>query len=124
MLSEKARLALIDIQYNIAAARAFIGDMSFEAFKSNLMAFYAVVRALEIISEASRRLPEDLKDRHPGIPWRAMRDAGNFYRHEYDGVAASYIWKTTRERFGPLAVVVASELAADDDNKTSQTEGF
>jgi uncharacterized protein with HEPN domain len=42
---------------------------------------YAVIRSLEIISEASRRLSDELKARHPGIPWREMAAAGNFYRH-------------------------------------------
>jgi uncharacterized protein with HEPN domain len=51
----------------------------------------AVVRGLEIISEASRRLPDDLKAGHPGIDWVAIAAAGNVYRHEYEGVDVDLI---------------------------------
>ena len=50
--------------------------------------FYAVTRRLEIISEASRRLPEDLKARHSSILWKEMAGAGNVYRHGYESVEA------------------------------------
>jgi uncharacterized protein with HEPN domain len=55
---------------------------------------YAVTRCLEIISEASRRLPDELKARHPAIAWREMAAAGNIYRHEYEDVAARRVWLT------------------------------
>jgi uncharacterized protein with HEPN domain len=47
---------------------------------------YAVIRALEIISEATRRLPDEMKARHASIDWTAVAAAGNVYRHEYEGV--------------------------------------
>nr|WP_294507592.1 HepT-like ribonuclease domain-containing protein [uncultured Rhodopila sp.] len=47
-----------------------------------------MTRCLEIISEASRRLPEEMKSRHPSIPWRNVGAAGNIFRHEYEKVAA------------------------------------
>jgi len=46
-------------------------------------------RCLEIISEASRRLPSSLKERHPSIDWKRMAGAGNVYRHDYEDVAAN-----------------------------------
>jgi uncharacterized protein with HEPN domain len=48
-----------------------------------------VTRCLEIISEASRRLPDGLKARHPAIAWKEMAGAGNIYRHDYEDVAVS-----------------------------------
>ena len=45
------------------------------AFEKDLKTYYATTRALEIISEASRRLPDELKHRYPDMPWREMRDA-------------------------------------------------
>jgi uncharacterized protein with HEPN domain len=52
--------------------------------RDDLQALYAIIRSLEIISEASRRLSDELKARHAGIPWREMAAAGNFYRHNYE----------------------------------------
>lgn len=78
------------------------------------MAFYAVTRCLEIISEASRRLPPELKRRHPQIEWRGMRDAGNIYRHDYDGVQEHITLRTVRESLPPLLVVIEAEIAANN----------
>jgi predicted nucleotidyltransferase len=61
-----------------------------------------VTRRLEVISEASRRLPEELKARHPSIPWRAMGAAGNIYRHEYEDVAVRGVWDTLGHHLPPL----------------------
>jgi uncharacterized protein with HEPN domain len=38
-----------------------------------------------------------MQDRHPDIPWRAVRDVGNLYRHSYDNVAETYVWATVRD---------------------------
>jgi len=52
---------------------------TFQAFRAERKTVYAVVRALEIISEASRRLPDELLRRHPEIDWAAIAAAGNVY---------------------------------------------
>jgi uncharacterized protein with HEPN domain len=74
------------------------------------MRVYAVTRSLEIISEASRRLPEELKARHSHIAWREMAGAGSVYRHGYDNVAARRIWETVRLALPPLRRVIDEEL--------------
>lgn len=43
---------------------------------------------LQIISEASRFLPSSLTRKHPGVPWKNIKDTGNFLRHEYAHVSA------------------------------------
>jgi uncharacterized protein with HEPN domain len=70
----------------------------------------AATRALEIISEASRRLPEEIRARNRHIPWRAIRDAGNFYRHQYDNVLESFVWRTIHDSFPALLAFVEHEL--------------
>jgi uncharacterized protein with HEPN domain len=69
-----------------------------------------VARCREIISEASRRLPDTLKARHPSIAWRQMAGADNVYRHDYKDVAARFVWKTPRDDLPPLRTVIVSEL--------------
>jgi len=73
--------------------------------------------ALEIISEASRRLPDELRNRHPDLPWRDIRDAGNMYRHSYDNVVEAIIWKTVQEDLAPLLAVVVAEIEALDSDQ-------
>jgi uncharacterized protein with HEPN domain len=112
MLSRTAHNALIDIRFNIV----LIGDFvwGFETFERELKTVYATTRALEIISKASRRLPDELKARHRGVLWKQMQSAGNRFRHNEDGVEASLIWRTAHDSLPPLMAVVEAELAAAD----------
>lgn len=81
-----------------------------EEFKADLRTVYAVTRCLEIISEAARRLPDELKTRHPAISWRQMAGAGNVYRHDYEDVAAQFVWETVQRALPPLRAVVLEEI--------------
>lgn len=110
MPSRDAPRVLATISYNIVLARQFLGEQSPDAFADNAMAIYAVTRCLEIISEASRRLPEDMKQRHPDVPWSRIAGAGNVYRHDYEDVASSFVWKTVRSELDSLALAVETEL--------------
>jgi uncharacterized protein with HEPN domain len=108
---DAARRWLADIKHHIAMAEGFVAGMSYDEFKDDNLHLYAVTRCLEIISEASRRLPDDLKARHPSIEWREMAAAGNIYRHEYEDVAARRIWRTLTVNVPLLRVVIETELA-------------
>jgi uncharacterized protein with HEPN domain len=112
MHSESVKLALYDIRDNILFAREIIEGFTSQEFAESRLHVYAATRALEIISEASRRLPDDMRDRHSGLPWRSIRDVGNFYRHQYDNVAASYIWETVSTHLPPLLAAVLAEISA------------
>jgi uncharacterized protein with HEPN domain len=103
---------LNDIGHHIAMAQAFVEGMSYEAFRNDLRTTYAVTRCLEIISEASRRLPDELKARYPSIAWKNMAGAGNIYRHDYEDVAASFVWVVLEDHPPSLRMVVEQELAA------------
>lgn len=110
MPSKSPAGVLQDIQRQIELAQSFVAGMTFEQFGGDRRTVYAVIRCLEIISEASRRLPDDLKDRHPRIPWANMAGAGNVYRHDYEDIADDMIWRTVRDSLGPLLAVVQLEL--------------
>jgi uncharacterized protein with HEPN domain len=94
MPSKNPAQRLADIIDNIDAVQGFTAGLDFPAFRADRKAVYAVVRALEIVSEASRRLPDDLLRRHPEIDWAAVAAAGNVYRHEYEAVDEALIWHT------------------------------
>jgi uncharacterized protein with HEPN domain len=111
MLSSRARQALLDIRDNLLLAQEFTVGFSLEMFKADRRTFYAVTRCLEIVSEAARHLPENLRNRHPGLPWRAIMDVGNVYRHQYDNVAEEIVWRTVQHSLAPLLAVVESELS-------------
>ena len=103
---------LHDIFENIDAASEFVDGMTFDAFKTDRLRIYAVTRCLEIISEASRRLSDDIKSRNPNIPWPQVASAGNLYRHEYRVVAPAVVWTPLTEDLPALRAVVLQELAS------------
>jgi uncharacterized protein with HEPN domain len=110
MPSDPTDRALRDILHHSDLAANFVEGLDRETFKTDLRAFYAVTRCLEIISEASRRLPNELKARHPTISWKQMADAGNVYRHDYEDVVAQLVWDTVQQSLPPLKVVVEAEI--------------
>jgi uncharacterized protein with HEPN domain len=111
MPSDPLRNALSDIQRNIGLARTFVANMSFEAFRADERTVYAVTRCLEIISEASRKLPAELKARYPEIPWGQVAGAGNVYRHDYEDISVAVVWDTVQGHLDALATAVERELA-------------
>lgn len=63
-------------------------------------------RALDIISEAARHLPEDVTTKEPDIPWAAIRAAGNRLRHEYHRTSSWVVWSTIIDDLPPLEAAV------------------
>jgi uncharacterized protein with HEPN domain len=110
MPSKPADTALRDILHHIDLAAKFSAGFDRASFKRDIKTVYAVTRCLEIISEASRRLPDDLKARHPAIGWKQMAGAGNIYRHDYEDVAAEFVWETVKRALPPLRAVIETEL--------------
>jgi uncharacterized protein with HEPN domain len=110
---DQGRQALLDIRDNILLAQGFLGDLEESGLTEDRKTFYAVIRCLEIISEASRRIPSEVKQRHPGQPWANIASAGNIYRHRYDNVAEAFVWRTVSESLPSLLAVIESELSQD-----------
>lgn len=108
---ERDNDVLSDIGSHIDLALEFTEDLTLDAFRKDTKTYYAVLRCLEIISEASRRLPDELKVRHPQIPWKDIAGAGNIYRHDYDEVLHEVIWRTVHDSLPALRAVVVSENA-------------
>ncbi len=111
MPSKNPAQRLRDILDNIEAINGFTAGMTFGDFLSDRKTIYAVTRALEIISEASRRLPDELKARHSHIDWPAVAAAGNVYRHEYEAVEESLVWHTIQNDLNGLRDLAQIELA-------------
>jgi uncharacterized protein with HEPN domain len=88
-----------------------------ESFFNDRQLFYAVTRCLEIVSQASRRLPTNRRDRHPELPWRAIMDVGNVYRHEYDDVSEDAVWRTVQQR-----LVLLLDFGEDEITRLSATD--
>ena len=117
MPSKNPSQRLQDIRDNITAIREFLSGMDIDAFLSSRRTTYAVTRALEIISEASRRLPDEFKARYPAIDWSAIAAAGNVYRHEYETVDDLLLWHTAKQSLDVLETAVGEELRRLESEK-------
>ena len=82
-----------------------------------------VERCLQIISEASRSLPDDLKSRHSDIPWAPIAAIGNRLRHEYDDILPDILWTIVTEDLSPLAQVCEEGLAREERRETHSPAG-
>lgn len=107
-------MVLSDIEAAIDGILDAVRDVGMEEFRSSWVLRHAVQRGLEIISEASRHIPEDLATRHPTIPWRQIRDIGNVLRHAYHRVDDEVVWAVIENDLAPLrrAVVTMRETIA------------
>jgi uncharacterized protein with HEPN domain len=111
MPSDRTDRALRDILHHIDLAADFVEGFDRDTFKADLRSVFAVTRCLEIISEASRRLPDEIKARYPEIAWKQMAGAGNVYRHDYEDVVAQFIWDTVAHALPPLRTAIEKEIA-------------
>ncbi|HLA81219.1 MAG TPA: DUF86 domain-containing protein [Thermoleophilia bacterium] len=82
------------------------GGTTEEQFLADEKTQYAVVRALEVIGEAAKKVPAGFRSDHPELPWRevvAMRDK---LVHDYFGVNAEVVWKTATEDAPRIALAL------------------
>jgi uncharacterized protein with HEPN domain len=104
---------LTDIIEAIERIQGVLKDTSLEAFENDWQRQWLVERGVEIISEASRHLTDDLKARNPGIPWQKVAGIGNVLRHDYESIAAPVIWKLVQADLPALEKACRAELAVE-----------
>lgn len=99
-----------DIVDAVEKIQKFTEGMQFQQFKSDDKTIYAVVRALEIIGEAAKKVPPFIKAMDPSAPWREMAGMRDKLIHEYFGVNVDVLWRTIREDLPPLKPVLKKIL--------------
>ena len=102
------------MQEAIQGISGLTAGVEYERFVQNWGMQRAVERGLEIISEASRQIPDDRKASEPEIPWRQIAAIGNLLRHEYQRTDSLLIWNIVIEHLPSLGEAVNRLIRAEE----------
>lgn len=91
-------LLLQDIVDSVEKINKYIDNIDFDAFINNSMVVDAVVRNLEIIGEASKRITEETRYNHPEVEWKQMAQFRDILIHDYFGIDYEIVWDVCQNR--------------------------
>jgi len=93
---------LIDILESAKIALDYAFDKTWDEFYEDTQCQDAVIRRIEIIGEAARRITPETRAKYPEIEWREMTSMRNLVIHEYDVVYIKQVWDTVQNKIPPL----------------------
>jgi uncharacterized protein with HEPN domain len=104
-----------DIQDSIDDIESFTKDMNFRQFSKDKKTINAIVRCIEIVGEAAKKIPKRLRTEYPDIPWKKMAGMRDKMIHEYFGIDLEILWKVTKDEMPALKKSIKNML--DNMNK-------
>ena len=93
---------LKDIDENVKKIKKFTKNVEFDEFKNNEEKIYAVTKAFEIIGEASKNIPEEIREKYKDVEWKKIIRHRDFLSHYYWGVELNEEWKIVKDDLDKL----------------------
>lgn len=115
MTTRKPRVYLLDILESINHIESFIANVDEDSFFSNVEKQDAVLRRLEIIGEAVKKLPDRIRNKYSMIPWRQIARMRDIIIHEYFGITLDMIWVVITEDLPELKTAIQNIIAEEQD---------
>lgn len=97
---------LSDIQQALQRITTYVAGMTYDSFVDDDKTQDAVIRNLEILGEATKNLSDELRDKHPAVPWRSMAGARDRLIHQYFGVNLDIIWQIISVELPQIALQI------------------
>lgn len=113
MLPRNWKMRITDILECISRIQRYTQGMGFDEFETDDKTIDSVLRNLEVIGEASRRIPQEIKSQYTDLPWAEMNTMRNIVIHEYHGVNLNIIWQTITNDLPPLVPRLKEILEAE-----------
>ncbi len=107
-MSRNLVLYLDDILASIAKIQRYTDDMTWETFVADERTFDAVARNLQIIGEAVKNIPTEMRDRYSQIEWRKIAGLRDILAHTYFAVEYEVIWDIVQTKLGDLRECIAT----------------
>ncbi|ODS38704.1 MAG: hypothetical protein A7316_07395 [Candidatus Altiarchaeales archaeon WOR_SM1_86-2] len=112
-----------DILESIEKIEGYIEDVSFDEFVGDGLRQDAVLRNLEIIGEAVKRIPDDVRSKNPDIEWKKIAGLRDILIHAYFGVDMEIVWDVVKNKNPTLKIKILDMLSeTEDENKNGTLE--
>jgi uncharacterized protein with HEPN domain len=104
------KVFLEDVLEAIRKVRDYTDGLSLQAFTADAKTFDAVIRNLEIIGEAVKQIPEDIRSLRPEVEWKRVGRLRDILIHQYFGVDAQIVWDIVQNKLAPLEQAISALL--------------
>ena len=106
MSKREVKLYLTDIDDAISAIQSYIKDMTYEQLLGDRKTREAIILNFVMIGEAIKKIPHEITERHPDIPWKELAGMRDKMVHGYFQISPTIVWETSRHDLAPLAARV------------------